>query len=180
MRDQKKLTRASQVLIALVEVGGVMQHLNLLGSMKFAPHVDMRNHIVNRNKNFVLHSLKRQGLIKFEYREAKRIVRLTKRGQIEALFRKSKLPAQQGKWDGLWRIVIFDIPEYAKHIREKLRKLLKAYGFVVLQASVYVSPWGLSPDSVAYLKQSGLSRYIRVLRVDKFDDDKDLKRYFKL
>src|SRR3989344_4682297 len=34
------------------------------------------------------------------------------------------------KWDGEWRIVIFDIPERFKKAREALRKKLKDLGFI--------------------------------------------------
>ena len=45
---------------------------------------------------------------------------------------KSKLRNRK-KWDGKWRIVVFDIPEKKKAAREALRKKLKDLGFVELQ-----------------------------------------------
>lgn len=44
-------------------------------------------------------------------------------------------------WDGKWRIVIFDIPEEKKKLREMLRRTLKNSGFKQLQRSVWVSPF---------------------------------------
>ena len=77
-----------------------------------------------------------------DYKEDKdgftRIV-LTKEGQKKALKFKIdeieiKVPA---KWDGKWRIVIFDIPEKFKKAREALRRKLKDLGFLELQKSVF-------------------------------------------
>src|SRR3989339_850710 len=51
---------------------------------------------------------------------------------------KIKIPP---KWDGEWRIVIFDIPERFKKAREALRKKIKDLGFVKLQESVFVFPY---------------------------------------
>ncbi len=43
------------------------------------------------------------------------------------------------KWDGKWRIVIFDIPEANKRVRQVLRETLKVLEFWPLQKSVWVS-----------------------------------------
>jgi len=47
----------------------------------------------------------------------------------------------QAKWDGSWRIVIFDIPERNKWAREGLRECLKRIGFYRLQKSAFVFPY---------------------------------------
>ena len=44
-------------------------------------------------------------------------------------------------WDGLFRVIIFDIPENRKGIREIFRKKLKELEFQQLQKSVFVSPY---------------------------------------
>ncbi len=168
------------VLIALVEAGGLLHRMNLLGSMRLALQGELRKRIVEREVTQALQGLINRGLVRCEYQEAKRIVKLTNKGQLEALFRRSKLPHIHQRWDGRWRVVIFDIPEQASLVRDRLRKLLKDYGFKALQASVYISPVGLNPDAVTYLKKSGLIRYIRMFRVDKFDTDDDLRKLFKV
>lgn len=45
------------------------------------------------------------------------------------------------KWDGKWRVLIFDIPEERKFIRDGVRYTLKALGFMRLQDSVWVHPY---------------------------------------
>lgn len=45
------------------------------------------------------------------------------------------------RWDGIWRIVGFDVPERDKPAREALRALLKRLGFYRLQKSVWIIPW---------------------------------------
>ena len=45
------------------------------------------------------------------------------------------------KWDGWWRIVIFDIAEDKRAARDALRRKLKNFGFYSLQKSVFVSPF---------------------------------------
>lgn len=44
-------------------------------------------------------------------------------------------------WDGKWRVVIFDVMEGKKSLREALRNKMKQLGFYQLQKSVYVTPY---------------------------------------
>jgi len=112
----------------------------------------------------------------------KRFLKLTKKGRVQALLYKLqeiKQPVAKS-WDGKWRLAIFDIPEQAKSERNRIRRVLKCVGFQVLQKSVYIYPFELPAHTVAYLEESGLSKFIRFIRADKMDNDKDLKRRFEL
>ena len=44
------------------------------------------------------------------------------------------------KWDGIWRVLIFDIPELTRAIRNLFRDKIQELGFYTLQKSVYVVP----------------------------------------
>lgn len=179
-RDKKKLSVTSQILLALLEAGGQIQKVRMLGQLSMALYPEYRKYVADRKLETTIQRLKKQGWLKFEYSEAKKILALTNKGQLEALFEKSKLGADLQRWDGKWRLAIFDIPEHARGVRARLRSLLKGYGFVALQASVYVQPFALSSVSIAYLKASGLTRYIRFARVDAFDTDSDLRKRFRV
>ena len=84
------------------------------------------------------------------------------------------------RWDGKWRLVIFDIPESSREKRDHLRYLLKQNKFCKLQASVFISPYPLNREALEYLQFSKLFDYIRILRVDEMDNDSDLRKKFKL
>lgn len=43
-------------------------------------------------------------------------------------------------WDGKWRIVIFDVPEDHREIRDTIRATIKEWKFKKLQRSVFVTP----------------------------------------
>ncbi len=178
-RDKKRMTVTSQILLALLEAGGQIQKVSMLGKLSTALYPEYRKYVAGRKLETTIQRLKRQGWLKFEYGEAKKVLVLTNKGQLEALFEKSKLDVHSQRWDGKWRLAIFDIPEHARGVRARLRNLLKGYGFVALQASVYVQPFALSSASIAYLKASGLTRYIRFARVDAFDTDADLRKQFR-
>lgn len=57
------------------------------------------------------------------------------------------------KWDRLWRVVIFDIPENKKVGREAFRARLKQLGLQRLQRSVFVSRFECK-DEVDFLSQA--------------------------
>ncbi len=62
---------------------------------------------------------------------------------------KDTLSIVNKKWDRLWRIISFDIPQKYRNERDKIRRMLRKLGFRGLQRSVWISP--LSVDF--YLKK---------------------------
>lgn len=44
-------------------------------------------------------------------------------------------------WDGLWRIVMFDIPESLRSSRDLIRIHLKRLGFIQVHKSVFINPF---------------------------------------
>ncbi len=123
--------------------------------------------------------LNKRGLISIFSKNNERFIKLTQKGQLEVLLSKAKIE-RQNVWDRKWRLFIFDIPEESKDKRNTLRSLLKKNDFCKLQASVYISPYPLNREAINYLNSSGLREYIRILKVDEIDDDKDLLRIFNL
>ncbi len=132
-----------------------------------------------RNFNSFYDYLIRRGYIYLVDKNNEKFVKLTKKGQLRTLLEKSKISKSE-KWDGKWRVIIFDIPEESSALRDRFRKLLKTYGFVKLQDSVFIYPYALNREALAYLKETGLMSYIRILKVEEMDDDKDLKKLFGL
>ena len=131
-------------------------------------------------KNLVYH-MKRQGLVTIVQQNNERFIKLTKSGELEALLAKAKLPREtSSRWDGKWRLIIFDIPEGSSGKRDSFRRLLKTNGFVQLQGSVFISPHSLNREAISYLKETGLINYIRILKVEEIDNDADLRKKFNL
>ncbi len=134
---------------------------------------------LSRSSN-VLYYLAKKGLIKIVDKHNERFIKLTNKGQLEALLSKARLKGERKKWDGKWRLIVFDIPEESREKRNHFRWLLKHNGFFKLQASVFISPYPLNREAVDYLKETGLINYIRILKVEEMDNDKDLRKHFSL
>ena len=96
-----------------------------------------------------------------------RIIRLTEDGQRLACG--VDPPSRWSRpWDGLWRIVAFDIPESATALRTRLRRRLHEYRFGWLQNSVWICPDTIDefraklsekntvPDSLTFLEAKAI------------------------
>lgn len=83
-------------------------------------------------------------------------------------------------WDGKWRIVMFDVPEKFKRIRDALRMHLKNMGFYEFQKSVFIHPYPCAKeiDFIVELYQS--RKYIRFIVATDIDNALELKRHFHL
>jgi phenylacetic acid degradation operon negative regulatory protein len=76
-----------------------------------------------------------------------RLVRLTERGRIHAVGGRDPEVQWTRRWDGLWRIVLFDVPMAQNLRRDRLRKYLRARGFGFLQNSAWITPDPLRHES---------------------------------
>ena len=90
-----------------------------------------------------------------------------------------KLPRQE-KWDGLWRMVIFDIPEKNKKGRDAFAKTLKKLGFHQLQKSVFIYPHHCQDEIEFLIEFFNLRPFIRVLLAKSIDNELHLKKIFRL
>jgi phenylacetic acid degradation operon negative regulatory protein len=69
-----------------------------------------------------------------------RMYRLTRRGRLLALGGRDPLVQWARKWDGRWRLVLFDVPTARNDLHIKLWRYLRNKGFGCLQNSVWITP----------------------------------------
>jgi DNA-binding transcriptional regulator PaaX len=74
-------------------------------------------------------------------------------------------------WDGLWRIIILDIPEERKNEREALGYLLKKANFVCIKNTVWISPHPYENLFTNIKKDLGLSTELMIIVTDKLDPE---------
>ena len=77
-------------------------------------------------------------------------------------------------WDGLWRIIILDIPEERKSEREALRYLLKKANFVCIKNTVWISPLPYENLFINIKKDLDLSTELMIIVTDKLDEQTNL------
>lgn len=107
---------------------------------------------------------------------------LTDKGKQKALtYDLEKMNIKEPKqWDKKWRVVLFDIPETKKKIREILRFHLKKLGFYEFQKSVFVHPYDCR-DEINYLIEFyDIRKFVRYIVAESIDNELHLKEYFDL
>jgi len=106
---------------------------------------------------------------------------LTNKGKVRALtYHFQNMKIKKEKWDGKWRIVIFDIPERLRRGRDALREKLKNLGFYELQKSVFIFPYKCEDEIDFIIEFFNLRKYVRVGLLETVDNKLHLKKIFKL
>ncbi len=82
------------------------------------------------------------------------------------------------KWDGKWRLVVFDIPEKMKKAREALRDKLRKLGFYQLQKSVFVFPFACHDEINFIVEFFELRPHVRIMTVLDVTNEAELKLHF--
>ncbi len=126
--------------------------------------------------------LKKKGFVTFENVGVKKYLRLTTEGkrELERISHQNTPIRIPRRWDGKWRIVIFDIPEVRKTQRNRIRSLVRSLGFHQLQQSVWVYPYDCE-DIIALLKTDlKIGRELLYLIADAIEYDRPLRLHFKL
>lgn len=82
------------------------------------------------------------------------------------------------KKDGIWKLVIFDIPEKQKYVRVVLRAKLKALHFKKWQNSIWVSPYTFEPEIEEELKELGKKFFVRLIKTKDINITEDLEKLF--
>lgn len=87
---------------------------------------------------------------------------------------------RQEKWDGCWRIIIFDVPEKLRYARDVLSQKLKEIGMYQLQKSVYVYPFKCKDELEFIIEYFGLRPYVRFGLLKEIDNELNLRKIFDL
>lgn len=83
-------------------------------------------------------------------------------------------------WDSKWRIVMFDIPEKLRRLRDSLRLHFREIGLIELQKSVFVYPYPCSKEIEFILEFYNAKKHVRLILADSIDNELHLKKKFNL
>ena len=178
----KKGELAKQILLALSAGFIVTTAIVLPGSAKmFKPLIKK---FKTNKRNFVksLKAMKRDRVIDFKEDGNFSNIVITEKGKAKLLRynlddMKIKKPK---KWDKIWRVVTFDIPEKKKASRNALRAKLKELGFSQLHKSVFVYPYPCL-DEIQFIEEIfNVEQYIIFIEAKTIDNDEWLREKFDL
>jgi|SRR3989344_2749124 len=84
------------------------------------------------------------------------------------------------KWDRKWRVVMFDIPEKLRRLRDSLRLHFREIGLIELQKSVFVYPYPCSQEIEFILEFYNARRHVRFVLAENIDNELHLAHKFNL
>jgi len=154
----KKLLRTrDKVLISLALLGdaALIAYVKGQGSYRKGSIFDFLDVKKSTLRPAVYQALK-TGEIEKVIKDGEPYFKITSQGRkyLKRLFPIYKLV--ESGWDGKWRVVIFDIAEQEREVRDTIRPKLLSLGFGKLQKSVYISPLDVLADLKEYLKNLNL------------------------
>ena len=126
-------------------------------------------------------SLKRQRLIEYvSEKNGRTVIKITKKGEtrlreFDIELMEIKKPK---KWDGKWRLVMFDIPMRFTKGREALRYHLKNLNFLQFQKSAWICPYPCEDEMIFIADFFGVGKYVEIITVENILRDEKIKKYF--
>jgi len=119
-------------------------------------------------------------LIEIEGRKRQRSFKLTQKGLTNLLSKFPQVKFHDQKWDGMWRIIIYDIEETSRTLRNRLRSKLRQLGFNIVQKSVWFAPYPIENELEKFLKEEKLWEKIMIFKTElsREDSKKLIERFY--
>lgn len=180
MNKKGELTK--QVLLALAAGFVITTVMILPGSaIMFKPLIKK---FKTKKQNFIksIKAMKRDRLINFkEDGKISKIIILEKGKEKLLKYDLDNLEIKKPKrWDGVWRIVTFDVPENKKSARNALRSKLKELGFRQLHKSVFIYPYPCLSEIQFIEEIFRVGPYINFIEAKRVEGDEWLRSEFNL
>lgn len=84
------------------------------------------------------------------------------------------------KWDQMWRLVMFDIPEKQKGARRALKAKLDELGFLSYQKSIYVLPYDCYKE-IDYIRNVyNIKKYVKTILAKEIENEAYYIKKFEL
>ncbi len=130
-----------------------------------------------QNRKRVIKKLEKDGFLKVE----KDNVIMTELGK--KIFLQNKMikdnSLKKKKWDGKWRVVMFDLPIDKNNTRVLLRRILIKAGFLQIQKSVYIFPHSLKEFYLFLKEHREFKDNIIYSEITRSTAEREWKEHFK-
>lgn len=186
MKKRTGKGEVAKVVMNLLAVGGLISvavlapnALQVLAPMLTGSRADRQRYYIKT----VIGRLAGKGLIKFvKNSRGPTVACLTAVGkqELERYELGEKKIDVPKKWDGKYRVIIFDIKEGRRSIRDELRIWLSNLGFVRLQNSVWAHPYECREVITLLKSHFKIGRDVLYLVVESVENDKWLRKHFGL
>lgn len=178
----------SRVVLSVVAAAGIVSvalvapgALQLLASGYRASRRNQRRKAFPADIRVAVKSLAKRGLVKVYQSRGETVVCLTEAGHTELLkYSLQEKMLVQKKWDGKWRMIIFDIEERRRKARDRVRRDLQSFGLVKLQESVWVYPYDCEEVVTLLKAEYRVSKDVLYVVAGEIEGDTWLRKQFQL
>ncbi len=181
-RKVMRATKIQKIVLRTIATAGILSVAllapNALKMLKF-----FGNNKDKKNKTYSINNSRKRliekGFVEYSKNGLLSLTLLGKKALNKFENRDFKIKKPE-KWDKKWRILIFDIKEINRSVRDNIRTTLISIGFVKLQKSVWVYPYDCE-DLVNLLKADfDIGREVLYIIADRIENEKVLIDNFKL
>ena len=180
MKKHNKGELAKEILIYLANGGLLLACLAAPGLTRVIPLFKPKNASEQYRIDRVLKKLHKNKLVNIYTRNGNEVVEITTHGRKKVLEynlddMKLKIPK---KWDGWWRVVMFDIPQSKKIARDAVSRKIKEFGMYPIQKSVFVSPY-VCKNEIDFIGEFfDVREHIIYIKAKEVEGVKKLKEHF--
>ena len=180
MKDYQKGELAKEILKGLAMGGFIIACMAMPGLTYIVPLFKPKNTRDRYQIKRVVEELRKKKLINIYTKNGNEVVEITEAGKKKVLEynldeMKLKVPK---KWDGWWRIVMFDIPESKKKARGAVSWKIKELGLYPIQKSVFVSPY-VCKNEIDFIGEFfGVRDHIIYIKAKEIEGVRKLKEHF--
>lgn len=167
-----KVLLTAGVVVTVIALPGIAPVLNL-----FQPKNTKDRQRIKQS----LYRMENRGFIKINRKNNRKIL-VTQKGRkyFQKHILNSLVIKKPSRWDGRWRVILFDIPEHKRNARNSLSRKLKELGLYRFQKSAFVFPYECKKEIDFIINHFGIQKYVQYLVVQKIDSEKKLKKHFVL
>ena len=187
VKDEGRAKTVINATLAIVALGGVLA-LGVIAPNLFSvvTHKLARNN-KKRKEDYRqiwrrFYELRKKDLLEFdgEDEDGTLIYKVSDKGKkrIRRFVYEELVINKPKKWDGKWRLVIFDIPEKYRKVRSSFSLKLKKMGFYQCQKSVWIHPFQCNEEVNFLTDYLNIQPFVKVFKVEEMTDGKTLY-YFR-
>ena len=184
--ERRRRTNVQSVVLSTLAVVGIASFAvmapNALRLLKHADPAWITKQDPRQRLQGTLRQLRRKGWVRWQEKNGVWTYHLTSLGKAmaEKIARGNISISIPRRWDGRWRIVMFDISEKRAPLRQKIRDIMKRLGFARLQNSVWVHPYDCKEIVALIKKDLHVGLEVRYVIADALEYDKPLREHFEL
>lgn len=185
----ERRTKVKEAILATLAIGGILVWATIApNTIQLLKYV-IKTPADRARRSFYVNSVLRKmiggGLVILAKNQNEQtVVRLTSKGRSELKRYRSGhdgLKIEKPKhWDGKYHLIIFDIKEWKRRVRDELRGWLEHLGFVHLQNSVWVYPYPCREIMVLLKANFKIGKEVLYVTAEEIENDGWLRREFEL